>query len=136
MPKPSKVSLQPVHVRTEDIALRLVNLRKKRGLTQLQLAESIGITRDALSNYEMGRAHLNDEVIIRLAVVLKTTTDEILGLTKDGSTDDSASSVRFVRRMQKIAELAERDQKVILRTIDAFLIGVETETQKKPEADE
>lgn len=136
MPRPRKLPLQPVQVREEDIALRLVNLRKKRGLTQQELAESIGITRDALSNYEMGRAHLNDEVIIRLAVVLKTSSDEILGLSKDDVSDDSATSVRFVRRMQKIAALSATDQKAILRTIDAFLNGIEFEAMKKEESAE
>src|SRR6266542_6883858 len=134
MPRPRKQPLQPIHVQEEDVAATLVKMRKKRGLTQLQLAETIRITRDALSNYEMGRTHLTDEIIIRLALSLKTTSDEILGLTKDESPDDNVSSVRFVRRMQKIAGLAERDQKVILRTIDAFLNGIEFEALKKTEA--
>ncbi len=136
MPRPRKQPLTPTTTQQESIADRLIKLRKRRGLTQTQLAEAIGITREALSNYELSRAHLNDDTIIRLAEVLKISADEILGLTKDDISGESATSVRFVRRMQRIAALSATDQKSILRTIDGFLNGVEAEAQKKPETDE
>jgi len=78
---------------------------------------------------------LNDETIIRFAEVLKASADEILGLTKNDASEGSTSSVRFVRRMQKIAELPEWDQKVILRTLDAYLAGVGSEALKKDDPD-
>lgn len=136
MSRPRKKPLMPTTIQQETTAQRLIKLRKRRGLTQVQLAEAVGITRETLSNYELGRAHLNDDTIIRFVEILKTSADEILGLTKESNMATGTASIRFVRRMQKIDELSPTDQKAILRTIDGFLNGVECEAAHKIETDE
>jgi transcriptional regulator with XRE-family HTH domain len=123
MPTPRKTDVQTSQSVTGQIAKRIVSLRKTRGLTQAQLADIVGISRNLLANYEMGRTHLTDDSIIRLASALRVSADELLGI-KDGDTaTTSVPSVRLVRRMQKIALLPQADQKVILKTIDTYLKG-------------
>jgi len=116
--------LPPLAVEVEAIALRIKKVRKLRGLTQKELADRIGITRDILASYESGRAHLNDDVIIRFAIALQVSSDELLGLDQRESLAGPTPNVRIVKRMQKIQELPVADQKAILRTIDTFLRGV------------
>ena len=99
-----------------------MHLRKERGLTQSQLAEKVGITRNLLANYEMGRTHLTDESIILIAKALNVSTDQLLGI-REPSEVTQVPSVRLVRRMQKIAQLPQPEQKAILKTIDTFLKG-------------
>ena len=116
--------MPPLAVEVEAIALRIKKVRKLRGLTQKELADRIGITRDILASYESGRAHLNDDVIIRFAIALQVSSDELLGLDQRESLAGPTPNVRIVKRMQKIQELPVADQKAILRTIDTFLRGV------------
>jgi len=123
MPHPRKTPLPPLDVEVEAIAARIVKLRKLRGLTQKELAEKIGISRDSLASHESGRVHLNDEIIVRFALALRISTDELLGVKKGDLVVDDPPTVRIVRRMQKIQKLTASDQKAILRTIDAFLDG-------------
>ena len=53
--------------------------RKRRGLTQTQLAESIGVALSAVTAWETGqRAPDSPVVVVRLARVLHATTDELL----------------------------------------------------------
>ena len=49
----------------------------------MQVAEQIGISQYLISDYETGRLHLSDEMLIRFATVLAASSDAILGI--DGS---------------------------------------------------
>lgn len=109
----------------KNAASCLVQIRKLRGMTQKQLAEKVGISRELLAAYELGRLHFNDDTIVRFAIALRTTTDELLGLKPNALISASAPSIRLVRRMQLIAQLPSAEQKAILKTIDTFLKGAD-----------
>jgi transcriptional regulator with XRE-family HTH domain len=102
---------------TQKIGNRISAIRKKRGITQIQLAEAVGITQKLVSSYEVGRITLSAEMLLRLAKSLGTTADEILGL-KDQSTDVPALSLRLMKRMSVIEKMPEIKKKHILRTLD------------------
>jgi len=59
----------------EKIAEKLVELRGKR--TQKDVAEKIGITTTALSNYENGIRIPRDEIKIKIAKFYKKSIEEI-----------------------------------------------------------
>ena len=59
----------------------LRKIRTRRGLTQVQLAERLGVPQTTLSQWERG-ASPNCEMIRRIAAVLCCTTDELLGVVK------------------------------------------------------
>lgn len=56
------------------------NIRKKRGLTQHDLAEMLGVSQGNLSAWEVGRVNIPSDQLIRLSEALNCSTDEILGL--------------------------------------------------------
>jgi len=62
---------------------RLKELRKKNGLTQERLAESLGISYQAVSKWETGAASPDLSLIIPLARLFHISTDELLGYTAD-----------------------------------------------------
>lgn len=53
------------------IGMRIAKLRKEKGLTQEQLANAVGITRVAITQYENGERIPKDEIKIALSKVLK-----------------------------------------------------------------
>jgi transcriptional regulator with XRE-family HTH domain len=59
---------------------RLAELRKARGLTQVQLAEAAGTTQRAISYYENDTGFPPASALIDLAHALKVSTDELLGI--------------------------------------------------------
>lgn len=65
---------------------RLVQLRKKRGLTQQQIADEIGVNRGSYSNWEKGKREPSFENLVKLASILGTSTDYLLG-TSDNYID-------------------------------------------------
>ena len=86
----------------------------------MQVALQIGIPQNSVSDYETGRLHLSDDMIIRFAKVLGTSADAILGL--DGS-EVETPSLKLVKRLKKIEQLPTPKQKALLQTIDGFLKG-------------
>jgi len=126
MPQPRKKPQLPTEEMATSIATNLKEARKKQGLTQSELADLVGVTREAIAAYETGRVRLMDDILISFASALKVTTDEILGVSKIKS-DTSTLSLRLVKRLQKIENLPPNQQKVLLKNIDMFLKAAESE---------
>ncbi len=124
MPKKSRLKLPPLDLGKEGLGERLTRLRKARGLTQIQLAERIGITQNLVSAYECDRLRLSAEMAIRFAHALKVGADELLGLKEVKANGEGPVSLKLVRRLKGIEELPAHQRKALLRTIDAFLRGV------------
>ena len=105
---------------TGAIAERLRKLRKARGMTQLEMAEKLGVVQSIFSSYENGKIRLHGELIIELAKILCVTTDELLGVNGE-EVKMPPQRRRFLSRLEKLEKLPERDQEALVRTIDAFL---------------
>ena len=61
----------------------LARIRKKSGLTQLQIADSLGVSKATYSAWETGRAKLGEGRIVALCDLFGCTPNDILGYTKD-----------------------------------------------------
>lgn len=73
-----------------EIANRLVTMRKEAGFSQEELAEKVGVSRQAISNWERGESSPDTDNLIMLAHIYHKTVDEILtGNTLATSTDES-----------------------------------------------
>jgi hypothetical protein len=61
-------------------------------------------------------------MLAALARVLRTSADEILGLSPARTARTTpAPDRRFLRRLERLHQLSRRDQQALLGTIDAFL---------------
>ena len=60
---------------------RLKNLRKKAGLTQKQIAEKLQVGQNSYSNWEKGKRTPIQPTIEKLAEILNTSTEYLLGKT-------------------------------------------------------
>ena len=63
--------------------MRIKDLREDHDLTQQQLAEYLHIKQNTYSQYENGQRQLPLDCLIALAKYYNTSTDYILGLTKE-----------------------------------------------------
>jgi transcriptional regulator with XRE-family HTH domain len=102
------------------LAARVVKIRKERGITQVELAKTLGVTQSMVSRIERGELRLNGEVIVKLAKLYKVSTDELLGV-KPISEPTPSVSRRWLKRLTKIEQLPKRDQDGLIQTIDRYL---------------
>lgn len=121
MPRKSRLKLPPLGLGKETLGERLARIRKEKGVTQVELADRVGIVQNLVSAYECGRLRLQAEMAIRFAKTLGVSADELLGLKKPAQEAGTVRNRRLRRSVQEIEKLPRRDQEALLRTIEAFL---------------
>ena len=77
-----------------SISNNLRQLRLNSGMTQEQVAEKIGLTRQALSSYESGRTRPDIDMLVRLSEVYETDIDGIVY-----GQDRALKSLRIIKRV-------------------------------------
>jgi transcriptional regulator with XRE-family HTH domain len=124
MPRPSKLKLPPLELGDETFGQRLARIRRERGFTQVELAERVGLIQTLISDYERDKLRLHAEMVVRLAQGLGVSADELLGL-KNGSGHGRRPKRRVLRRVEQIEQLPEPQQRALLKTIDAYVRGMQ-----------
>ena len=68
------------------IGSRLLELRKKKGLSQTALSQQLGINRSTYAEWETGRRRPELDSLIKLAGFYGTSTDFLLGIARTAPT--------------------------------------------------
>jgi transcriptional regulator with XRE-family HTH domain len=103
---------------SRKIGEHLSQLRKRRGITQMEMSKLLGVSQPIVSKYESGELRLHAELVVRLAEILRVSADELLGIK--GSTAHAPSEGRLWQKFHQVARLPERDQRAVLRIINSF----------------
>ncbi len=101
------------YMKTEDlkkIGVRIVERRKELKLTQEQIAESMNVSIQMISNIERGNKAIKIENLLKLCDILKTSTDYILTGKRTNNDFDNLTN--------KISLLTESDYKMIEMLVD------------------
>ena len=69
-----------------EIADRLVKMRKKKGYSQEELADKLGLSRQAVSKWERAEASPDTDNLICLAKLYNVSIDELLSTEEDVET--------------------------------------------------
>ena len=62
-----------------ELNKNLYNLRKAKGFSQEYMAEQINVSRQTISNWELGETSPNPEQLLLLSKTLETSVDNLLG---------------------------------------------------------
>ena len=62
---------------------RIAEMLSKRGITQKELASTIGVTEAVISRYVSGERDPKPETIANIATALRTTSDYLLGIENE-----------------------------------------------------
>ena len=96
---------------------RLATLRKAAGMTQLALAERVGITVLQIQRYEKGSSQPTLDVIRRLALALSVSADD---LVFDKEERGPGTALRY--QFEAINQLGEDEQAVIQELLEGMII--------------
>lgn len=89
---------------------RILELRKKNGLSQEQLGEKVDVTRQTISNWELGETQPNPDQLKLLSKTLNVSIDELLGNNIDNII------------LSKV-NITEKQTKTIKKILKGFFIG-------------
>ncbi len=104
------------------IADKLIELRKKNGLSQEQLAEKLGLSRQAVSKWERAEASPDTDNLICLAKIYNVSLDELL--STDETVDEIAQETKE-KEEEKMNQTEEKkeEKKETKEEIIAGIIG-------------
>ena len=68
---------------TIELGNRLAQLRKEKGISQEELADKLGVSRQAVSKWERGEASPDTDNLIELAKIYNISLDELVGNKKE-----------------------------------------------------
>ncbi len=105
-----------------DLSEKIQKLRKTNGLSQEELSEQLGVTRQSISKWESNQATPELDKIVKLAEIFDTNTDYLL---KPSATDDLMIKTSMLERQQKNIlnqqALTRNRQFLIISVLVAFL---------------
>ena len=101
---------------------RLAALRKAAGLSQAELAKTIGIPQRTLSQYERIADTFPAALVVPLARALGVTLEELLGVEADSARKRGPKS-KLERQFDSIRQLPKSRQQFISKLLDEMLSG-------------
>ena len=84
-----------------ELTEKLLNLRKANGLTQEQLAEQLGVSRQSVSKWESGQAMPELDKIVSICEIFHVTADYLL---KPSDMDILSVKTEMLEKQQKSLE--------------------------------
>ena len=70
-----------VMAKTDSVSSRIRRLRRKRGLTQAELASKIHVSRETVRDWELDKYEPSCQILVRLSNFFNVSIDYILGNT-------------------------------------------------------
>lgn len=114
----------------QKVGEQIAYLRKRKGLTQSELGEHIGVTFQAVSKWERGEALPDTAILVELANALDTTTDFILRGGEKKMEYKGRITVADMREgilcLYKMGELLGRDNMIYRHAIEGIDKGMNT----------
>lgn len=89
-----------------DIGGKVRHLRERSGLTQEQLAERLGVSRQVVTKWENGSGVPKIENLKALADHFHVTVDELIGRTEVGDNDPEAQYESAIHELRKCSRKA------------------------------
>ena len=101
------------------IADRIQSLRKSKGMSQEELADAVGVSRQAVSKWESEQATPDLEKVVIMSDIFEVTTDYLLKGIEPVKTDDHKTMADVID--QKV--LTEKNGSRAKTALKWFLIG-------------
>lgn len=86
------------------LADRIKNLREQAGLTQAEVARSLGLSRSGVNAWEMGLSVPSTQYVVELAKKFDVSTDYLLGMENTSTVSVKGLSEKQVSALIQIIE--------------------------------
>lgn len=113
---------------------RLIQIRKAKGFTQVELGKMIGVSQRIIHHYENKAEYPPAQKLIEIARALNMSIDELLGLS-DNDNNAIYQDIKpgLAKKLRLASNLPSHDLKALTTFIDALILKqqVKDENQEK-----
>jgi transcriptional regulator with XRE-family HTH domain len=90
-------------------------------VTQVQLAEALGVSQQTLQSYEVGRRRIPVSALPVVAHALSVSLDELFGEHKQTSRGKRGPAPQWQQQIEAVAQLPKSQQQFVARMIKTVL---------------
>ena len=101
-----------------EFSERLKKLRKDAGLTQVDVAEKLGISQPAYASWERGVKKPTQENLVKIAQILNVSVDYLVGNSQE--TLDELDNIELLFRMNSKG-LSEEEKEIFKKELIEFM---------------
>ena len=98
---------------------KILEIRKKRGVTQQELGKAIGVDKRVISKYENGQTVPSVKVALEIATALNVSLDYLMGSDKALFIDDN-EIIQLLRDYNSLTEEVKTTVKNMLRALNSY----------------
>ena len=103
-----------------NFGARIAHLREQAGLSQIDLAQKLGVSQQAVALWERKASTVRSDTLSKLAQALNVTSDVLLGVNPPKSNPSTAKG-RLALLFDKASRLPRRQQEKIVEFVEAFV---------------
>jgi transcriptional regulator with XRE-family HTH domain len=107
----------------EQLGQRIAEHRKARGITQVELAKTLGIAQQTLAHYEGGTVRIAIAMLTAAAKALDVTIEDLLGNPSTKSTGKRGPAPKLQQQLEQVSRLPKAKQLAIAQVLDSMLAG-------------
>jgi transcriptional regulator with XRE-family HTH domain len=101
---------------------RVAQLRKACNITQVQLAEALGVSQQTVQSYEVGRRRIPVSTLRLLAETLAVSLDELMAEGEHAPRKRGpVPQVQVQRQLERFSALPKPKQRAVMDVIEALL---------------
>lgn len=107
----------------EALGERIARLRREHEVTQVQLAEALGVSQQTMQSYEVGRRRIPVSALPLVAQTLSVSLEDLFGQGKPVTAARSkrGPASKLEQHLQRISALPKPRQRAVIEVIEALL---------------
>jgi len=104
-----------------QLGAQIAELRKAQGITQIQMAETLGVSQQTVNSYEVARRRVPVSALPVLARLLKVSVDELLGEQAKKTNGKRGLALKLQQQIERVGQLPRSKQKFVIDMIDTVI---------------
>ncbi|MFP1787608.1 helix-turn-helix transcriptional regulator [Lonsdalea quercina] len=96
-------------------------MRKETGLTQVQLAQALNVSQQAVQSWEAGRRRIQIPILPAVAKILSVHLEGLLGEEAENASRKRGRASSLEQQLQVISQLPRNRQKLVSEMLDAVI---------------
>lgn len=106
MMQTSKKRSKEKNMKKKTLGMMIASLRKENGMTQLDLADKMGVTDKAVSKWERDISYPDVNTIAKLAEVFEISVDELMQIKNESQNDTKKDVTSLIHIIMKAIAVA------------------------------
>jgi transcriptional regulator with XRE-family HTH domain len=102
-----------------QLGARIAQLRKAADITQVQMAEILGVSQQTVNSYEVGRRRVPVSALPAIARALAVSIEELIG--EPPKTGKRGPTPKLQQQMERITRLPKPKQKLVMEMLEGVL---------------